>query len=81
MIIFVIALGIAGSFVNIDLIDKNLYLIVPGQPRYQLLPVKQHLFRVKEFSDYRFEFILDNGTVTAFKQIDPSGEYLIKKQK
>jgi len=72
---------VAGSFMNIDLIDKALYLVIPGQPRYQLIPVKQHTFRIKEFADYRFEFVMEEGTVTGFKQIDPSGEYLIKKQK
>jgi CubicO group peptidase (beta-lactamase class C family) len=71
----------AGGFVNIELADKGLYIVVPGQPRFQLIPVKQHLFRIKEFSDYRFEFVVIDGNVTAVKQIDPSGEYLIKKQK
>lgn len=72
---------IGGGFVNIELIDKDLYIVIPGQPRYQLVPVKQHLFRIKEFADVRFEFIVDDGNVTGVKQIDPSGEYLIKKQK
>jgi hypothetical protein len=72
---------IAGSFINIELIDKALYLIIPGQPRYQLIPVKQNIFRIKEFADYRFEFVIVNETITGFKQIDPSGEYFIEKQK
>jgi len=71
----------AGGFINIELIDKDLFIVVPGQPRYQLIPVKQHLFRVKEFADYRFEFVVDDGNVTGVKQIDPSGEYLIKRLK
>jgi CubicO group peptidase (beta-lactamase class C family) len=72
---------IGGGFINIELIDKSLYIVIPGQPRYQLIPVKQHLFRIKEFPDYRFEFIVEDGNVSGVKQIDPSGEYLIKKQK
>jgi hypothetical protein len=72
---------IAGGFLNIELIDKDLYIVIPGQPRYQLVPVKQHIFRIKEFADLRFEFVVENGNVTGVKQIDPSGEYLIKKQK
>ncbi len=71
----------AGGFINIELVDKELYIVVPGQPRFQLIPVKQNLFRIKEFADYRFEFVIVDGNVTAVKQIDPSGEYLIKKQK
>jgi CubicO group peptidase (beta-lactamase class C family) len=73
--------SIAGNFINVELIDKNLYLVSPGQPRIMLIPVKQHSFRVKEFPDLRFEFMIENGVVTGFKQIDPSGEYKIEKQK
>jgi CubicO group peptidase (beta-lactamase class C family) len=72
---------LAGSFVNIDLVDKDLYLIVSGQPRIMLIPVKKDTFRIKEYADYRFVFIVENGEVKAFKQIDPSGEYRIEKVK
>jgi CubicO group peptidase (beta-lactamase class C family) len=73
--------SIAGSFINVELIDKDLYLIVPGQPRIMLIPVKPNIFRIKEFADYSFVFIIENGEVTGFKQIDPSGEYKVVKQK
>ncbi len=72
---------IAGSFINVELIDKELYLIAPGQPRIMLIPVKPHTFRIKEFPDYSFVFVIENGEVTGFKQIDPSGEYKVEKQK
>ena len=72
---------IAGSFVNIDLFDKDLFLIAPGQPRIMLIPVKKDTFRIKEYADYRFVFIVENGEVKALKQIDPSGEYRIDKVK
>lgn len=73
--------AIAGSFVNVELIDKDLYLIASGQPRIMLIPVKPHTFRIKEYPDFSFVFILENGVVKALKQTDPSGEYLIEKQK
>ncbi len=72
---------IAGNFINVELIDDAIYLIIPGQPRYRLIPVKPNAFRIKEFADYNFVFVVENGNVTALKQIDPSGEYLIEKQK
>ena len=72
---------IAGSFINVELIDKDLYLIAPGQPRIMLIPVKLHTFRIKEYPDYSFVFVIENGEVTGFKQIDPSGEYMVEKQK
>jgi CubicO group peptidase (beta-lactamase class C family) len=72
---------IAGSFISVELIDKDLYLIAPGQPRIMLIPVKQHTFRIKEYPDYSFVFVIEEGEVTGFKQIDPSGEYKVEKQK
>ena len=72
---------IAGSFISVELIDKDLYLIAPGQPRIMLIPVKPHTFRIKEYPDYSFVFVIENGEVTGFKQIDPSGEYKVEKQK
>jgi len=71
----------AGNFINVELIEKNLYLTAPGQPRIMLIPVKKNSFRVKEYPDFRFEFTLENDVVTGFKQIDPSGEYKVEKQK
>jgi hypothetical protein len=53
---------------------------VPGQPLYELIPVKTHRFKVKEFADYTFVFVVENGKVTSLKQIDPSGEYEMKKK-
>ena len=70
-----------GTFLNIELIDKALFLIIPGQPRYQLLAVKPNIFRIKEFADFRFEFVIENDSVKGFKQVNPSGEYFIEKQK
>jgi hypothetical protein len=46
-----------------------------------LIPVKSQTFRIKEYPDYSFVFVIENGEVTGFKQIDPSGEYKVEKQK
>ena len=40
-----------------------------------LIPWKTHRFRIKEYPDMVFEFLLANGKVTELKQSDPSGEY------
>jgi hypothetical protein len=72
---------IAGRFISVELIDRDLYLIAPGQPRIMLIPAKQHTFRTKEYPDYSFVFVIEHGEVTGFKQIDPSGEYKVEKQK
>ena len=64
--------------VNVILKNKN-RLFVEGQPDIELIPYKSNVFKVKEFADITFEFILEDGKVTAMKQKDSSGEYEIKK--
>jgi hypothetical protein len=71
----------AGTTITVELTGNDLFIIVPGQPRYQLVPVKQHSFRLKQFADLRIDFIVENGEVIAFKQVDPSGEYRVEKKK
>ena len=59
--------------------DNFLYLVAPGQPEEKLIPYKNLTFRVSRFSDITFEFVMDNGQVSALKQKDPSGEYIMKR--
>ena len=55
--------------------DKTLHLAYPGRVALSLIPYKQHKFRIKEFSDVYYEFIVENGKVKSMKTVDPSGEY------
>jgi hypothetical protein len=56
--------------------DGFLYLVIPGQPEEKLIPYKGVVFSIQRFSNMTFEFVLENGQVTALKQKDPSGEYV-----
>ncbi len=56
--------------------DGFLYLVYPGQPEEKLEPYKGLKFRIKEFSDIVFEFVVEDGEVKALKQREPSGEYV-----
>ncbi|MGK7914674.1 MAG: serine hydrolase [Prochloraceae cyanobacterium] len=56
--------------------DGFLYLVFPGQPDEKLIPYKGLTFRLQQFSDVTFEFVVENGQVKALKQRDPSGEYV-----
>ena len=56
--------------------DGGLYLVFPGQPDQKLVPYKDLKFRVPEFSDLVFEFVVENGQVKALKERGPSGEYI-----
>lgn len=53
-----------------------LYLVVPGNPEDKLIPYKGLTFRVEQFSDITFEFVMENDQVKALKQRVPSGEYV-----
>lgn len=55
--------------------DGRLGIVFPGQPFQALQPWRPHKFRVKEFSDVTFEFVVTDGRVSEMRQVDPSGEY------
>ncbi|MDP9177838.1 MAG: DUF3471 domain-containing protein [Gemmatimonadota bacterium] len=49
--------------------------------RFQnLIPWQSRRFRIKEFADVTFEFVTENGRVTALKQTDPSGEFVFTRR-
>jgi CubicO group peptidase (beta-lactamase class C family) len=60
--------------------DKILYLMFPGQPAEKLIHYKGLKFRLKEFSDLIFEFVIEKGEVKALKQRDPSGEFVFTRK-
>jgi hypothetical protein len=55
--------------------NSGLSLIAPGGPPSPLKQVKGLRFRMPQFSDLVFEFVVENGQVLALKQKDPSGEF------
>ncbi len=55
--------------------DGSLFLVFAGQPERKLIPYRGLKFRVAEFSDVVWEFVMENGQVKALKQRDPSGEF------
>jgi CubicO group peptidase (beta-lactamase class C family) len=72
---------LAGTFAEVQLLEKTLYLSIPGTPKVELVPAKARVFRTKQFADLTFEFVVEGGQVKALKQIDPSGEYRLEKVK
>ncbi len=60
--------------------NGNLVLAFPGQPEEVLVPYKKLQFRLAEFADLVFEFVMEGGRATGIKQRDPSGEYLFTRK-
>jgi CubicO group peptidase (beta-lactamase class C family) len=54
--------------------EGTLNIQFPGRP-VELISWKPRKFRVKEFSDLVFEFVVADGKVVEMKQISPDGEY------
>jgi CubicO group peptidase (beta-lactamase class C family) len=61
--------------------DKTLFLIVPGQPKYELLPRRGTTFDIKGLSGYSIEFRKDaSGKVAEAVFYQPDGTYVAKRQ-
>src|SRR6266849_2242909 len=58
---------------------SGLALVGPGAPPRPLNQVKGLRFRMPQFSDIIFEFVLENGQVKALKQRDPGSEYVFPR--
>ncbi len=62
--------------------DKTLFIFVPGQPEYELVPYKGTEFNFKDLSGFSIEFIMDeSGKVTEAKVTQPNGVFTAKKVK
>ncbi len=79
---------LAGTYVlpngvTFEIVLKNgtdVYLRNIGQEDQKLTHYKGLKFRIEAFSDVIFEFVVENGTVKALKQIIPAGEYVFPKK-
>jgi len=58
----------------------GLSLSFPGGPPIKLIPIKGLKFRTPQFADDIYEFVMENGKVTALKERDPSGEFTFTRQ-
>jgi hypothetical protein len=60
--------------------DGTLGISFPGQPFQALTPWRAQRFKIKEFSDVTFTFVVEDGKVQALKQSDPSGEFTFARK-
>jgi len=61
--------------------EDTLFLSIPGQPEYELVPYKGTEFNLKNFSGYSVEFIMDeSGNVVEVKIKQPEGVFTAKKK-
>jgi len=58
----------------------GLALLFAGGAPTRLIPIKGLRFKTPRFSDDIYEFVMENGRVTALKERDPSGELTYPRQ-
>lgn len=59
--------------------ETVLYLFVPGQPEYELLPTEKHKFSFKALDGFKVEFIETDGDISEMNLIQPNGTFKAKK--
>lgn len=70
-----------GTEVKAYIKDENvLYVFVPGQPEYELIPTALHKFNFKVLEGYKIEFLETDGTIDQIKFIQPNGTFVAKKK-
>ena len=56
--------------------ESTLYLIVPGQPEYELVPVDTNKFSIKTLNGFTVQFNTDSkGNITELLSIQPNGTF------
>lgn len=61
--------------------EKTLYLLVPGQPEYELVPIADAEFKIKSLEGFKVKFETDTrGKVTDLISIQPNGTYRAKRK-
>ena len=60
--------------------QKVLYVLVPGQPEYELVPIAEHKFNFKILEGFKVEFIQTDGNIDQVKFIQPNGTFVGKRK-
>lgn len=70
-----------GTEIKAYIKDENvLYVFVPGQPEYELIPTALHKFNFKVLEGFKIEFLETDGNIDQVKFIQPNGTFVAKKK-
>lgn len=71
---------LGGMSTKIFIKGETLFFFVPGQGDYELIPVGEHLFAVKQLSGFKVQFLADeDGSINALNAIQPNGTFKAEK--
>jgi hypothetical protein len=61
--------------------ENTLMVFIPGQPDYEVIPVKPDVFNLKILSGYSVQFDKDaSGKITALNFVQPNGTFKAKRK-
>lgn len=70
-----------GTEIKAYIKDENvLYVFVPGQPEYALIPTAEHKFNFKTLEGFKIEFIETDSIINEVKFIQPNGTFVAKRK-
>lgn len=70
-----------GTEIKAYIKDENvLYVFVPNQPEYALIPTAVHKFNFKTLEGFKIEFIETDGKINEIKFIQPNGVFVAKRK-
>ncbi len=73
--------SLAGADIKTYLKENILYVSVPGQPEYELVPVGNHKFDFKKVAGYAVNFELnDKGDLLSLTFVQPNGNFKAAKK-
>lgn len=73
---------LSGMVTKVYLKGSILFLLVPGQPEYELIAAGNHVFKLKSLTGYSMEFELNKeGVVTGVSFVQPNGIFKATKKK
>jgi CubicO group peptidase (beta-lactamase class C family) len=70
---------LSGITATVAIRGKALTLRVPGQPVAELIPFREHEFRLKGAESYRARFTIEKGRATELTLIQPNGTFVAKR--
>lgn len=71
---------LSGVTLTIRSDETNLYLTVPGQPEYTLIPTSETTFVLKDLNGYKAEFESGKNESMKLKLIQPNGTFVAEKK-
>jgi hypothetical protein len=71
---------LGGMTAKFYLKGESLFLFVPGQPEYELVPTGNHKFSIKSLDGFKIEFVRSDDKVTEAVFVQPNGTFKAKRK-